>query len=1276
MISTFYSADHSAAYKTASTGPPAETMRFLTANGSRDSHAITLSKGERNRSHRAGQPYGGISWDDIQRMVDAPTAVEKNDAPFVILSTYADHDGRTHEIQRSRGVFGGLAVDIDSGNPELDDVVAAVTAVTGGATAMVYSSSSASPDARKWRVLIPLATPITGADYADTQAALFDLLKSRGIECDATLTRAAQPIYLPNVPPARRGDDGEPVFYQSAHLEGHLLDLAAGSAIITTRESLRAQAVIEQAEAATRRAAYLERKQAAGDALDPVEHFNAHHSIASILARYRFVEDPKHPGHHRSPLSESKSFSTWDRGDHWITVSNWANKHGVGRPTKSGNRSGTAFDLFVHFDHEGDRRAAIRAYAVEVGIELDGLDAARPVVVEPLPDRGEVRDLVDWRIEVEADRALALRMPGIHLDRSQTGSGKTTATNRAILRAMETTKREAEHDDDVTPLTRVLTALPDHANIRERVAELRAEGRDAVAYPERNESTCGNLEAVRRAEGLGLIAGAAVCWSCPLRDSCLYNQQKKEAAKATEAYCTHARLILSPGTTTRERDAIVIDESPESVLAPSITVRVDDFNPVVVLASFVRDENLFRRGRVMEPSPEERAFAGLIVEVYDLITEAAEQATDPGVVEIPLPPKAEVPENWQSTILRWAVETNTSPGDDPKKAERFQKSLRLLMMIVTGGLDRLHLLVDQTSRHEKNKADGTVREWQPMHHFVVGSWKTRLPNVPILCLDATADADGLRAATGREVRDCTPVGYLPNLTSVTQIPWDVEKGDEPTTAAGFVEAFLHAHPEISRVGIIGHQGHVRAMMNDDDILSPRLRARVAKACWFWQGPDRSSNDWHEVCDAMLIVGTPRPGGGPVKERLVIHGKVDAARRAGDWGPRHWEATTTDGRALVFEGKGYRDPDWHQAHASISRAAVHQAAGRGRAITDKGIPVWIVSDEPMGCPVDDSLLPVTPVVREVVEAVIAVRDGGARPEHFPIESSYRLLFGSRTAVKVAAVIDWMQAAALRASPPRKLGRRGAERRLALAVHHGRLERPSRGWLIVSDGAPSVAPEARTTAPPLSTPPTTPVAPTTHAVEVAAQSSPETTTIICTSTVPASAPLVIDALIEQAEERAAILEFDGGYGREAAERLADEMVMGRGVIEPLAPADDVGVDHRVLAARLDPFVSQAVESFGDGRVLLLEKDRVFPARQQPAARPPGACVCGSTEVVDVPIHSGRGIRQDCRRCDRFIRFSVWHGDGDRGSTAHDPPPTPTNPDGISFDFLSTQAVPSLC
>lgn len=1284
MVSTVYPGDHSRVVTSSispATQPPGAppqsgNLLFLTANGSRDSHAVTLADGRKNRSPRAGRPYQGVSWDGIRRLIDEPTARQKNDAPFVILSTYRECDGRTHAIQRENGWFGGLAVDIDTGNPTLPEVVEAVAAATGGAQAWVYSSSSAAPDRRKWRVLIPLTSPISGEDYADTQAALFSLLRDRGLTCDFTLTRAAQPVYLPNVPPERRDDTGSPIFYQSHYADGPVLDLTPETAIVEGRAAIRRMRAARAAEAAARRAEYLARRQtraqATGEDFDPIEDFNRTHAVAPLLALYGFQQKPG-TDDYRSPLSKSGSFSTRDRGDHWITVSAWAHDHNIGRVSQNGNRYGDAFSLFVAFEHGGDARAAVVAYLAEIGRLGGDLDEPEPVVVETLPARGEVRSLDDWRLEMQVERSLAVRMPGLHLDRSPTGSGKTHATTTAIRDALEATKREAAHDDTVRPLTRTLTVLPDHANIRERVEEYRAAGLKAVAYPARDETTCGNLEAVRRAEGLGLIAGAAVCSApCPLRDTCLYLKQVAEAEAADHAIGTHERLRLSPGPTARERDLIVIDETPEAVLAPSITVRVDDFSPVVALASTVRDEWLFRRGGVMEAGEEERAFAALIVETYNLVRDAAQQATEPGVVEIALPPTAEVPKGWQKTILRWAVETGVSPGHDRHRRERFQKSLRLLTMIVTGKLDRLHLLVDQTHRH-KRMDDGTVEETDHLHHFVVGSWRTRLPNVPVLCLDATADADGIRAATGREVRDCTPEGHLPNVAPVVQIPWDVTASQSPSTAAGFVEAFLTSHPEVEALGLIGHQDHVRAMMDDDSVLPPRLRARIAKATYYGAGPDRASNGWHGVCDAMLIVGTMRPGGGPVRERLVLHGKVEAARRDGDWGVRHWEAVTTDGRTIRVEGKGYRDADWHTAHAAISRAAVHQAAGRGRAITDKGVPVWIVSDEPMGCPVDDSLEPVSPVVREAVEAVRAVRDGTAGTSLFPIRDTYRKKSGSQTAVRVSAVVAYLLAEAARAG--RRLGESGAEKRLRLARRHGRLDTPEKGWLVVVGDEPAENPlqspaPSQTIARPSTPRPAVVARPihatiiTTHgpdepahAVEVAAQVTPETTTAVCTSTAPADLPPVVDGLLEAVEERAAILEADGGYVRDAAEALAREMVEGRGA-QPAATVENVGVDHGVLAARMHPLVDHAARAFGGTVRLIRPEEDPFstgPGVRAAAARPrPNGCRCGGEGWNDVPIHGGRSARRECARCGGFLRWAVWYGRpcDDRGNPIDEP------------------------
>ena len=195
-------------------------IRFLTAPGSR----FTLID-------KPGQSYPGISWGEIARLVANPQAKEKQDAAFFIPSTYREHDGRSHDAQRERGEFRMLALDIDRGNPSLDDVLTAVEAVCGPVSLLAYSSSGATPENRKWRVLIPLANTLTGSGYELAQTALFDLLHAQGIHPDGALARCGQPIYLPNVPLAKRNPDLSPIFYVMRVIRAKTLRIDDSSAI-------------------------------------------------------------------------------------------------------------------------------------------------------------------------------------------------------------------------------------------------------------------------------------------------------------------------------------------------------------------------------------------------------------------------------------------------------------------------------------------------------------------------------------------------------------------------------------------------------------------------------------------------------------------------------------------------------------------------------------------------------------------------------------------------------------------------------------------------------------------------------------------------------------------------------------------------------------------------------------------------------------------------------------------------------------------------------------
>ena len=351
-------------------------IRFLTAPGS----FYTLID-------KPGQAYPGISWAEIARMAASPQAKEKVDADFFIPSTYREHDGRSHDAQREHGAYRMLALDIDRGNPSLDDVLAAVEAVCGPVSLLAYSSSGASPENRKWRVLLPLAGVLTGAEYEAAQTALFDLLHANGIHPDGALARCGQPIYLPNVPLAKRNPDITPIFYQHRVIRAGTLRLDAGSAIRQEidRRAEQHRLAAEQAERARadRERQRAERRQKFPDQVSPVDAFNADHTIEDLLMRYQY-ERRGSSQHYRSRYQTSPSFATENFLSHWVSLSGSDAAAGVGKPKSLGENAycwGDAFDLYCHYEHDGDFDKAVRAYGLEISpakaeIELpeNGLD--------------------------------------------------------------------------------------------------------------------------------------------------------------------------------------------------------------------------------------------------------------------------------------------------------------------------------------------------------------------------------------------------------------------------------------------------------------------------------------------------------------------------------------------------------------------------------------------------------------------------------------------------------------------------------------------------------------------------------------------------------------------------------------------------------------------------------------------------------------------------------------------------------------------------------------
>ena len=353
-------------------------VAFPTGWGQTDTHAITLSSGKPNQSPKAGTAYRTINFDDIARLAQKPQAVPKERAQWFLPSTYREFDARTHEVQGALGRFRLLVLDVDENDLDLEDIQQALEAVVGQAAYLIYATRSSTPGDRKWRALVYLDCELAGVHYVDTQNSFFELLEemSQGVLIpDRRLAMPGQLVYLPN-----RGEIYEFVIKQ----DWPPLSLAPDHPIVQRREATRAARAEAEREAVERRAAKRTQRTAAADEAKvlPADDFNEWHSVTDLLGKYGYTRAGGSE-HWRSPYQKSGSYATMDCGDHWTSLSGSDADAGIGTATRSGYRWGDAFDLFVHFEHDGRFDAAVRAYA-----EMPDLGGRPAASVERRPRSG------------------------------------------------------------------------------------------------------------------------------------------------------------------------------------------------------------------------------------------------------------------------------------------------------------------------------------------------------------------------------------------------------------------------------------------------------------------------------------------------------------------------------------------------------------------------------------------------------------------------------------------------------------------------------------------------------------------------------------------------------------------------------------------------------------------------------------------------------------------------------------------------------------------------
>jgi KaiC/GvpD/RAD55 family RecA-like ATPase len=95
-----------------------------------------------------------------------------------------------------------------------------------------------------------------------------------------------------------------------------------------------------------------------------IDEFNQNNSIADLFTLYGYEQSPRHSEDWRSPLQSSESYATRIIEGKWVSLSASDAGAGLGERCKSGC-FGDAYDLYAHFEHGGDHKAAHRALYAE-----------------------------------------------------------------------------------------------------------------------------------------------------------------------------------------------------------------------------------------------------------------------------------------------------------------------------------------------------------------------------------------------------------------------------------------------------------------------------------------------------------------------------------------------------------------------------------------------------------------------------------------------------------------------------------------------------------------------------------------------------------------------------------------------------------------------------------------------------------------------------------------------------------------------------------------------
>jgi len=314
-----------------------------------------------NPTAKNRKPYIAVSIEEIICMIERPPSVTKGNGQWVIFSDQLGESGRNlNYLKETNAKYGCLWADIDDNSGSTIAELGVITSDIVNSDYIVYTSRSATEDNQKARILIPLKESCTAEQFEVLQEILNDKLASLGVVPDRATETANQVCYLPN--------KGEYYAHDICDFIGSFDWRDWDFEIKEHQERLEEQQAQLKVQAEQARLKTIQRKEAGLSS--PIDAFNESYSVELMLDTYGYR---KRSGRYLSPNSESGTAGVTVQDNKWF--SNHGSDIGIGGTDSNGKAFGDAFDLYVHYNHGGNRGSALKIIGQK--LTIDGISITK-----------------------------------------------------------------------------------------------------------------------------------------------------------------------------------------------------------------------------------------------------------------------------------------------------------------------------------------------------------------------------------------------------------------------------------------------------------------------------------------------------------------------------------------------------------------------------------------------------------------------------------------------------------------------------------------------------------------------------------------------------------------------------------------------------------------------------------------------------------------------------------------------------------------------------------